>query len=181
MTADSLLTKTLYQPSTNHMDVKEFIENTRRFLKLAAFAALLVVLSLAGWRWLSVSDTDLTATVHAQQNTMLEQRLNQIEQRFYYLETRLNRLESDARYSGSLPGNSSTTQLQIGQMKTDIDTMRGEIDSLRSRVGDLECGLLKIDERTLSTAARQRRRMAAGRRDPCRAEPETPVELASRP
>jgi hypothetical protein len=62
-----------------------------------------------------------------------------------------------------------------------MDTMRSEIDTLRARVGDVECGLLKVDERTLSVQQRQRRRSALGPRDPCRAEPESPVMLASRP
>ena len=162
------------------MDVKAVMKNYRRVIKLLAFAILLVVLSLAGWQWARVSENDLTPTVYAQQNTMLDQRINQIEQRFYYLETRLNRLESDSRYSSTSP-SSSTSQLQISQMKTELDTMRGLIDSLRTRIGDVECGLLHVDERTLSVQQRQRRRSALGPHDPCRAEPESPVTLASRP
>ena len=161
------------------MIVNALLENYGRAIKLSAFAVLLVLVSLAGWRWLNVSDGDLAPTVHAQQNTMLDQRINQIEQRFYYLETRLNRLESDSR-SPSLTGGSSN-QMQLSQLRTEMDTMRGQLDSLRARIGDVECGLLKVDERTLSVQQRQRRRSALGPHDPCRAEPESPVMLASRP
>jgi hypothetical protein len=151
-------------------------------LKLSAFTILLVTLSLAGWRWISFSDNDMTTTVHAQQvDAMLDRRISQVEQRFYYLETRINRLESDSRSSSVLSGSSTTNQLQLGQLRTDLDSLRTEMDSLRSRVGDLECGLLKVDERTLSPTARQRRRSAQGPNDPCRAEAESPVRLASRP
>ena len=163
------------------MDVKAVMKNHRRVIKLSAFALLLVVLSLAGWRWSAVFNNDLTTTVYAQQDAMLDRRISQIEQRFYYLETRINRLESDTRYSGVSPASSAASQLQISQMRTELDALRNDVDSLRSRVGDVECGLLKIDERTLSAAARQRRRSAQGPNEPCRAEPESPVRLASRP
>src|SRR6478735_7235662 len=133
------------------MDVKAFMKNNGRVLKLSAFAMLLVMLSLAGWRWSQVSDNDLTTTVHAQQqDAMLDRRISQIEQRFYYLETRINRLESDTRFSSGSPASSAASQMQISQMQTELETMRTEIESLRSRVGDVECGLLRIDERTLS-------------------------------
>lgn len=163
------------------MNVKAVSINRRRVLQLSVFAVVLVFIALAGLRWLRFSDRDLTTTVYAQQDAMLDRRISQIEQRFYYLETRINRLESDSRYSGALPSSSSTTQLQVNQMRTDLDTLRGELDSLRSRIGDVECGLIKVDERTLSPSARQRRRSALGPNDPCRAEAESPVRLASRP
>src|SRR4029079_7838437 len=92
------------------MDVKAVMKNLRRVIKLSAFALLLVVLSLAGWRWSAVSNSDLTTTVYAQQDAMLDRRISQIEQRFYYLETRINRLESDTRYSGVSPGSSAARQ-----------------------------------------------------------------------
>ena len=156
------------------------LNERRRWLKLAAFAVLLVVLSLVGWRWLTFSKSDLTTTAYAQTDAMLDRRISQIEQRFYYLETRLNSLESSSRSSIMSP-SSSTNQLQVSQLRTELDTMRGELDALRARVGDVECGLLKVDERTLSVQQRQRRRSAPGPHDPCRAEPESPVMLASRP
>src|SRR5436305_14737683 len=151
------------------MDVKAVVKNYRRVIKLLAFAILLVVLSLAGWHCSTVSESDLTTTVHAQQqDAMLDRRISQIEQRFYYRETRINRLESDTRFSSGSASSSAASQMQISQMQTEIETMRTEIESLRSRVGDVECGLLKIDERTLSPTARQRRRSAQGPNEPCR-------------
>ena len=163
------------------MNVKAVSIFKRRPFWLSVFAIVIATIALAGWRWSQVSEGDLTPTVYAQRDTMLDQRINQIEQRFYYLETRLNRLESDSRYSSTLPSNSSTGQLQLNQMRTELDTLRTEVDSLRSRIGEVECGLLKLDERTLTPAARQRRRSAQTASEPCRVNPDGPVTLSVRP
>jgi hypothetical protein len=162
------------------MNVKAVSINKRRVIWLSAFAAVFTLTALAGWRWMSVSNEDLTPTAHAQ-SSMLDQRINQIEQRFYYLETRLNNLESNSRYSSTLPGSSTVSQVQIGQMRTELDTLRTQVDSLRGRLGELECATLKLDERTLTPAARQRRRSAQAASEPCRANPDGPVTLSARP
>lgn len=143
-------------------------------------AIVLSFIALASWRWMSVVGDDITPTVNAQSSSMLDQRLNQIEQRFYYLETRLNNLESNSRYSSTLPGASTTSQVQLGQMRTELDTLRNEIDSLRSRVGEVECAVLKLDERTLTPAARQHRRSGQTTSEPCRSNPDGPVNLSVR-
>jgi hypothetical protein len=163
------------------MNVKAVSINNRRLLKLSAFAILLVFLALGGWRWMRFPSEDLTTTVYAQQDAMLDRRISQVEQRFYYLETRLDRLESASRYPSALPGSSTASQVQISQMRTDLDSARAELDSLRSRIGEVECGLLKVDERTLTPAARQRRRSAQGQTEPCRANPDGPITLSARP
>ena len=163
------------------MNVKAVSINKRRLLKLSAFAILLVFLALAGWRWMEFPGKNLTTTVYAQQEAMLDRRISQVEQRFYYLETRLDRLETASRYPGTLPGSSTISQVQISQMRTDLDSVRAEIDSLRTRVGEVECGLLKVDERTLTPAARQRRRSLQGQTEPCRANPDGPITLSARP
>jgi hypothetical protein len=163
------------------MNVKAVSIINRRLLKLSAFAILLVFLALTGWRWMRFPSEDLTTTAYAQSDAMVNSRISQIEQRFYYLESRLDRLETSSRYPGTLSGSSTMSQVQISQMRTDLDSMRAEIDSLRTRVGEVECGLLKVDERTLTPAARQRRRSAQGQTEPCRANPDGPITLSARP
>jgi hypothetical protein len=153
-----------------------------RALTLALIALLFVVTVLGGWRWISMPDADLTTVVDAQTDMMLERRISQVEQRFYYIESRLNQLENQTRYPGVLPGATSTSQVQLGQLRTELDTLRAQIDSLRSRVGEVECGLIKVDERTLSSAARQARRQSApDSSEPCRSNPNSPVRLSARP
>jgi hypothetical protein len=165
-----------------NMKVNALLKTKSRILWLPAFACLLTAFSLIGWRWLNVADTDLTTPVSAQTDAMLDRRISQVEQRFYYIESRLNNLESQSRYPGIVPGSTSANQNQISQLRTEVDTLRTQIDSLRSRVGEVECGLLKVDERTLTLAARQsRRQSAAGSSEPCRADTSTPIKLSARP
>lgn len=164
------------------MKFKALLFGRRRWFAAAAFSLFLVMAALVGWRWSHIADTDLTAPVEAQTDMMLERRIAQVEQRFYYIETRLNQLENQSRYPGVLPGATSPTSTQLNQLMTEIETLRVQIDSLRSRVGEVECGLLKVDERTLTPAARQaRQRSASGSAEPCRADPSAPVRLSVRP
>lgn len=153
-----------------------------RALKLLLFAAALLISALVGMRLVDLSGGNMTPRVYAQTDIMLERRVSQVEQRFYYIESRLNQLENQARYPGVLPGTASPNQLQLGQLRTELDTLRTQIDSLRSRVGEVECGLLKVDERTLTPAARQdRRRSTVDTSEPCRTNPDSPVRLSVRP
>jgi hypothetical protein len=165
------------------MNVKAVTNYKGRLFKLTVFTILLAAVALSGWRWSRVSDNDLvTPALAQQQDIMLERRISQVEQRFYYIETRLNQLESQSRYPGTLPGASPISRTEIGQLRTELDTLRAQMDTLRSRVGEVECGLLRVDERTLTPAARQSRRQSApGSSEPCRADPSAPVRLSVRP
>jgi hypothetical protein len=151
-------------------------------LKLSAFALFLTIAALVGSGWIDRGKSDLVRPVSAQSDVMLERRLSQVEQRFYYIESRLNQIENQSRYPGIISGASSTNPVQLGQLRTDLDTLRTQIDSLRSRVGEVECGLLKLDERTLSQAAREaRRRSAPNATEPCRTDAASPLKLSVRP
>ena len=164
------------------MNVNALTKRKGRGLKLSAFALFLTIAALAGSSWIDWHKADLIQPVSAQTDVMLERRLSQVEQRFYYIESRLNQIENQSRYPGIVPGSSSTNPIQLGQLRTELDTLRTQIDSLRSRVGEVECGLLKLDERTLSQAARDaRRRSAAGTNEPCRTDPQAPIRLSARP
>lgn len=164
------------------MDVNALTTGKGRGLKLSAFALFLTVATLIGWSWIGPQKADLVQPVSAQTDVMLERRLSQVEQRFYYIESRLNQIENQSRYPGIVPGASSTNPIQLGQLRTEMDTLRTQLDSLRSRVGEVECGLLKLDERTLSQAAREaRRRSSAGAAEPCRTDTASPLKLSVRP
>jgi len=122
----------------------------------------------------TLSDQFATS-VSAQTDRVLESRLNVMEQRFYGIESRLNRVEQLA----SRPSVAAPTSTD---RSAEIQFLRSQIDSLRTRIGELECAVLKLDERTLTAAARARRQSAgASLADKCRLDSSTPVQLSARP
>ena len=120
------------------MNVNALTKRKGRGLILSAFALFLTIAALVGSSWIDRQKTDLIQPVSAQTDVMLERRLSQVEQRFYYIESRLNQIENQSRYPGIVPGASSTNPIQLGQLRTDLDTLRTQLDSLRSRVGEVE-------------------------------------------
>ena len=100
----------------------------------------------------------------------LETRLNQMEQRFYTLESSVRSLEQQSRVSGGGLRNGSDDEVRL---------LRSEIDLLQRRLTDVECGLAKVDERTLTPATRAIRRRAAGD-DPCRLNFDSPLRIPAR-
>ncbi len=101
----------------------------------------------------------------------LSRRVDQVEQRFYQLESRLNRLESESMRSSISPVPAHS------QNDVELQFLRTQTEGLRSRVGELECGVLRLDERTLPAT----RRMAKKSAEPCRKDPEAVVQLSARP
>jgi len=163
------------------MKHKETIGRHRHLFQISL--AILFVASIALFGDLPLSDEPVkeTTTAHAQtQGILLEQRLNQVEQRFNYVESRLNRLESESRYPGTLPNTSSQNGPELTLMRAQMDSLRTEIDGLRDRTTELECAVLKLDERTLSAAAKSGRRLS-GANEVCRTNPGAPVKLSARP
>jgi len=64
---------------------------------------------------------------------------------------------------------------------TELELLRTEVELLQRRLAEDECGLVKVDERTLTQAEREaRRKGAAGREDPCRLNADAPLRLSSR-
>ena len=110
-----------------------------------------------------------------QQDPFLSRRIDQMEQRFYTIESRLNRIETDTRPTLSSPPRVSNNN------DLEIQFLRQQVDGLRARLGEAECGLLHVDERTMTPAARAARTKAATNTDPCRRDPGNPVILSARP
>lgn len=135
------------------------MRSDNRILYFVAIAALA----------LSVYNTLFMAShpASAQNDMFLSRRIDQVEQRFYSLESRLNRLES-VRPAVSSPTIADTNNIELQFLRT-------QLDGLRTRVGELECGVLRLDERTTVPA----RRMKSS--EPCRRDPAAVVQLSARP
>jgi hypothetical protein len=147
----------------------------RRWRAALPFVLCAVVLITASAYWRG-SSTPLVEAADGQDNTMLDRRIGQMEQRFYTIETRINRLEQQATLS-MRPGIT-----QPSGDNTEVTLLRSEVAALGRRLNEIECGLAKVDERTLAPAARDaRRKSGAGATDPCRLNSEAPLRLSSRP
>ncbi|HEX8557762.1 MAG TPA: hypothetical protein VF668_06665 [Pyrinomonadaceae bacterium] len=115
------------------------------------------------------------ATPAPQDVIRLESRLSRLEQRLSTIELSIRGLEQQSRLSAAAPGGT-------GARAPEVSLLRSEVEALRRRLADAECGLAKVDERTLTPAAREERRQsAAAPTDPCRLGAETPVRLSARP
>jgi hypothetical protein len=113
-------------------------------------------------------------TVSAQQDLFVARRIDQMEQRINTIESRLNRIESDSRMSSitaSRPANNNETELRL---------LQSQVDGFRLRLGEVECGLLRVDERTLTAAARAARKRGA-ESEICRRDAGAAVQLSARP
>ena len=105
-----------------------------------------------------------------QDTIQLEQRIRSVEQRLFSIQSSISRLEQQISIS-QRPG---PTQ---GGRSPELELLRSEVEILRARVRELECGLAHLDERTLSASAKEGRRLTGGQAvDPCRLNPETPIQ-----
>jgi uncharacterized coiled-coil protein SlyX len=101
----------------------------------------------------------------------LDRRISLLEQRFYSVESSISRLQ---QYIAAQRPQVS----QPSASDREISLIRDEIQRLTRQVIEIECGLVKLDERTTPAA---RRNPTARANDPCRLNPETPVRLSTRP
>ena len=139
-------------------------------------AAVVAYWALTGIMISSVGRPVETPVSAQRGDAYLSRRIDQVENRFYGIESRLNRLESESRVSTISPS--------LSQRPNDVEIQffRTQIDSLRTRLGEAECALLKLDERTLTPTSRTARKKAANAgTDRCREERDTPVQLSARP
>ena len=142
--------------------------------KFKSTLGILAIVSVIGGIIWMTSGTN--STVSAQTDPFLSQRISQIEQRFNQIESRLNRLEIESR----LP--TVTVPRTTENNETEIRFLRTQIELLQLRLTELECGVVKLDERTLSNAARQARKKSAGNEsERCRLNPNEPLQFIARP
>ncbi|HEU4873386.1 MAG TPA: hypothetical protein VFT44_09835 [Pyrinomonadaceae bacterium] len=97
----------------------------------------------------------------------LDSRINQLETRLYSIEASIRTLEQQSRIAGAS---------QRGLSQDDLVRLRADIQTLQLRLQEDECALARLDERTLSPALRRK----SGRPDPCRANPDAPLQLSNR-
>jgi hypothetical protein len=101
----------------------------------------------------------------------LDRRLSLLEQRFYSVESSVSRLQQYvATQRPSLPQPSTSDR--------DLILMREEVQRLELRMAEVECGLIKLDERTTPAA---RRNPTAKSNDPCRLNPDQSLRLSTHP
>ncbi len=99
----------------------------------------------------------------------LDRRISMLEQRFYQVESSINRLQQYVAAQRPPVTQPSTSD-------RDVILIRDEVQRLSLRLSEVECGLLKLDERTVN-----RRNTTRKLDDPCRANVDTPLRLSARP
>ena len=113
------------------------------------------------------------ATAGAQDAAYLDRRISLLETKIYSIESSVRTLEQQAmmlRSGSAQPARDPETTL-----------LRGEVEILKSRMRELECALARLDERTLSAAAKEsRKRAGAQPQEPCRLDAETPLQISPR-
>jgi predicted RNase H-like nuclease (RuvC/YqgF family) len=104
----------------------------------------------------------------------LDRRISSLEQRLYSIESSISRLQQSAVSPRSQVPQSIARDQEINLIRVDMQ-------ALRLRLSEIECGLLKLDERT-TVSVRDNRKTAGGKpADPCRLNPATPLRLSTRP
>ena len=116
-----------------------------------------------------------TTATETQDPASLDRRISMLEQRFYTLETSINRLQQYVTSQRST-GSSSSSDLRDRA----VDQLSQEVQRLQLRLNEVECGLLKLDERTAS-ASGNRKGPESRATDPCRLNPGLPLRLSARP
>jgi hypothetical protein len=140
---------------------------------IARVVILSVTVCVIANAFTSKSSSDLEGTTGSQDVRTLDRRISSLEQRLYSIESSINRLDQSAR-------TQRAPALQPGVRDQEVELLRGEVRTLQLRVTEIECGLVKLDERTL--AARETRGNAGTKTaDPCRLNPATPLRLSTRP
>ncbi|HEX8456339.1 MAG TPA: hypothetical protein VF656_03375 [Pyrinomonadaceae bacterium] len=145
----------------------------------AAWAAALLLAATVAYAWKpELSTRGEAAALPPQELTRIESRLSLMEQRFYAIEASIRNLDQQIRFSNNASGARAARD-------PEIDLLRSELEALRRRLAEVECGLTRVDERTLTAAAKQARRensnAYSAAADPCRLNPAAPLRLTARP
>lgn len=138
----------------------------KKFQLLVIVILIAIVLINSGR---GVAGNEAAAT---QDPASLDRRISLLEQRFYSLESSISRLQqavASQRSTGATPDTNDR----------EITVLSQELQRLQLRLTEIECGLVKLDERTIPASAR--RSGDPKSTDPCRASPNTPLRLSSRP
>ena len=142
---------------------------TKRMLSMFLLS-LLVGMAIGDHR---ARTSSANASEPAQDAVYLDRRISTVEMRLSTIESSLRSIEQQAM---------SSQRMTQGPPNRDPETslLRSEVEMLKIRLRELECGLVHLDERTLSATAREARKRTIGQStDPCRLSPEAPVQLST--
>ena len=139
-----------------------------------SFAKSFQLLAIAILATLVVGVVRGSAGAEMQDPASLDRRISMIEQRFYTLETSMNRLQQ------LVTSQRSTGSASSDLRNREVDQLSQEVQRLQLRLNEIECGLIKLDERTAS-AGSNRKGPESRPTDPCRLNPGLPLRLSSRP
>jgi hypothetical protein len=101
----------------------------------------------------------------------VDRRVTTLEQRIYTLDSSMSQLQQQIMML-------NRTASQPAGASGEAQQLRLELDLLRSRLSQIECAMAKLDERTL-VAGKPKGRTAV--KDPCRLDPQTPIEIPGHP
>lgn len=146
-----------------------------RTLRVALGVILATAIGMASGVVLSRSPS-ASSGQGTQDNVFLNQRLRILEQRLYAIESSINQLQQQAVSSQRASTRPS------GGRDPEIIGLRSEVDTFNRRLIEIECGLMKLDERTSTPATREAlKRLGDSGQDPCRLNAAAPLRLSSRP
>lgn len=137
--------------------------NSLKRLNLTSFTVLGVVILIMICSGARAGSADSVQDVNS-----LDRRISMLEQRFYSLDSSMNRLQQ-------LVASQRSTAPASDPRAQEISQMIQQIQQLQLRLIELQCGLVKLDERTT------RRSGEPKSTDPCRANPDAPLRFSSRP
>ena len=150
---------------------------TRRFQRLRSVLAITSGAAVVYFAANVMFGIGGAGTASAQQtDPFLSRRIDMMEQRFFTIESRIGQLEQSVR-------SASTSSPRVtNNNDAEVTMLRSQVENLRLRLAEAECGLVHVDERTLTPAAKLARKKApSGLLDRCRVDPASPIELSARP
>ena len=119
----------------------------------------------------SLDSSELTSSEPGQDIMSVDRRVTTLEQHMYTLDSNLNQIQQQIMML-------NRTSSQPTGSSTEVQQLRLELDLLRSQMTQVECALAKLDERTITTG---KPKVRAGVKDPCRLDPQTPIEITGHP
>jgi len=118
-----------------------------------------------------LTSSELTSPEPGQDIMSVDRRVTTLEQHMYTLDSNLNQIQQQIMML-------NRTSSQPTGSSAEVQQLRLELDLLRSQMTQVECALAKLDERTLTTG---KPKVRAGVKDPCRLDPQTPIEITGHP
>ena len=118
-----------------------------------------------------LTSSELTSSEPGQDIMSVDRRVTTLEQHMYTLDSNLNQIQQQIMMLNRISSQPTGSSAEVQQLRI-------ELDLLRSKVAEVECALAKLDERTLTTG---KPKVRAGVKDPCRLDPQTPIEIPGHP